>query len=383
MKRKYRLAGILLAGAMAVTGMAPLPPQLGITASAASKLAAPTGLKATAKRETSLTIAWDAVTGAEAYRLYRYSDETKTFEEYATLTKTSYTLKQLYSGTEYRFRVVALVKSGKEWVAGKASKILKVKTTGEVKLLPPGNLRAGAYKKSVLLTWDKTDGADAYCVYKYDSKTGKFSEYKRVTGTSCTVKALTPGTKYYFKAAAMVKTESGYVRQNVTPSVSAVTIPADRGRDSYAVQFPPFGISGSLAVKQLGMKDAAYQKDKQTGGGVYTGTLKLWGKTCTVMIAVNENDRLYSCIAAIPVLGLTAKKARKLITEVYGSPKAQILFETSTIMAWVDGDRSDMLISDPKAKNIVYFASDLGLAPDAGISDKVDMSGVVKLLERK
>ena len=52
-------------------------------------------------------------------------------------------------------------------------------------------------------------------------------------------------------------------------------------------------------------------------------------------------------------------------------------------MAWVDGDRSDMLISDPKAKNIVYFASDLGLAPDAGISDKVDMSGVVKLLERK
>ena len=383
MKRRYRLAGVLLAGAMAVsgTGIAPVPVQLTVTASAASKLAAPSGLKASAKRDTSLTITWDAVSGAEAYRIYRYNSETEKYEEYKTLTGTSYTVKQLYSGTEYRFRVAALVKEGKEWKTGSVSKTLKVKTTGEMKLLPPENIRAGAYKSSVLLTWDKTEGADAYCLYKYNDKAKKFEEYKKVTGTSCTVKDLAPDTKYYFRAAAMVRTESGLVPQNVSASVNVTTVPADRGKDSYVVQLPPFGISGSLAVKQLGLKDSVYKKNKDTGGGIYTGTVKAWGKTCTVKLAVNANDRLYSCIAAVPVRGLTAKKARSLITGLYGYPKARIAFETSTIIAWVNDVRTDMVISDPKAKNIVYFAADPGLSPETADDNKIDMSGVVSMLD--
>lgn len=75
-----------------------------------SKLAAPTGLTASAKTEKTITLKWNKVSGASAYRVYKYDSSTGKFVKYKNVTKTTCKVSGLSAGTSYRFMVAALVK---------------------------------------------------------------------------------------------------------------------------------------------------------------------------------------------------------------------------------------------------------------------------------
>lgn len=72
----------------------------------------------------------------------------------------------------------------------------------------------------VSLRWTSADGADAYRVYRYDEKTGKYIRIVTVKSTSYTVKGLDSG-RYKFKIAAAVKTSSGYKNTKISKTVTA------------------------------------------------------------------------------------------------------------------------------------------------------------------
>ncbi len=199
MKLKHKLisavlSAVLLAGSVSV----PNTP-LGVTASAAStKLAAPTGVKAT-KTSSSVKLSWKAVSGAGGYRVYMYNASTKKYEKYKDVTGTTCTIKGLKASTTYKFKVATL-----KFSTQSSSKTLSKKTSSSA--------------TSVKLTWSAVKGADGYRVYKYNASTKKYVKYKDVLTASCTVTGLKASTTYKFKITPLK-----FTVQNTTNVISAKT----------------------------------------------------------------------------------------------------------------------------------------------------------------
>lgn len=97
---------------MTATAAPSILPAASITVSAASskKLAAPKSLKVSKKTNSSVTLKWSKVEGADKYAVYQYNSKTKKYVKIKSVSKTTYTVKGLDSGTKYQFKVAALVK---------------------------------------------------------------------------------------------------------------------------------------------------------------------------------------------------------------------------------------------------------------------------------
>lgn len=91
-------------------------------------------------------------------------------------------------------------KNYSKWV-DKITKIIVTVKSDEIQA--PATLKAArASYNSVKLTWKAVDGADGYCVEKYDSKAKKFKEECDVTANSKTITKLNTGTEYKFRVKA-------------------------------------------------------------------------------------------------------------------------------------------------------------------------------------
>lgn len=86
----------------------------GITST--SKLAAPSGFKCTANTTSSITLKWNAVKGAAAYRLYKYNEYLKSYQKVGDTTETSAKITGLKESKTYTIKIVTLKKSGNKYV---------------------------------------------------------------------------------------------------------------------------------------------------------------------------------------------------------------------------------------------------------------------------
>ena len=99
---------------------------------ATKKLSAPKIISKTAD-DSSVTIEWKAVTGADGYIIYKYNSKTKKYKSCGTVgaSVTSYEIAGLKSEKTYKFKVAAyVIKSGKKSAQTK-SKVIKIKTLAE------------------------------------------------------------------------------------------------------------------------------------------------------------------------------------------------------------------------------------------------------------
>ncbi len=87
-----------------------------------------TGLKASVKTKTSITLKWAKSSGATKYTVYKLNPSTKKYEKVKTTTAAKLKVSKLKSGTQYSFKVIAEGKYGTETYTAAASSILKVKT---------------------------------------------------------------------------------------------------------------------------------------------------------------------------------------------------------------------------------------------------------------
>ena len=169
--------------------------------------------------DKQVTLKWNAIEGATKYAVSRYENK-KYIEVNYNVTDTSYTVKNLTNGTEYKFLVQAYV-NGK-W--SPISTTLLVSATPKAAASNDPVVKATAGDKQVTLSWAKIDGATKYGVSRYVN--GKYVEESyNVTGTSYTVKNLTNGTKYQFLVQSYVKgtwsTISTTLLVSATPKASS------------------------------------------------------------------------------------------------------------------------------------------------------------------
>ena len=125
--KKTRIAGALLAALMMFSAAGNADPVIGvsISAEAASKLAAPKGIKASVSG-SSITLKWKKVKGADAYRVYLREPDAEKYHVYLTTTVTNAYIEADEPGT-YRFRVAAVkVKNGKYKVQTKSPAVKAV-----------------------------------------------------------------------------------------------------------------------------------------------------------------------------------------------------------------------------------------------------------------
>ena len=215
-------------------------------------LAAPTGLTATDGTSVDeVVLSWDAVTGADGYRVYRSESESGTFTELANPVAPAFGDTTAEPGKRYYYEVAARADSSASWSARSAVE------PGYRGLAAPTGLTAsdGASTSEVALNWDSVTGADGYRIYRSESASGTFTELAAPGAASYDDTAATPGFLYHYKVAArsdssastglMSAAEQGYRKLAVPTGLTAsdgaytahvrLTWNAVTGADSYSL----------------------------------------------------------------------------------------------------------------------------------------------------
>ena len=174
------------------------------------KTGKPATVKSASQTTSSVKLSWSAVPGASGYTVYRYSPSKKAYVKAGTTEGTSFTVKSLYAGTKYTFRVVSYGKTTAGKVYDSDSYAL-LKTATKTKT--PTLSKVTTTKGKAVITHTNVSGETGYTVYystKKDSGFKKYANFKADT-TRCDITKLTSGKTYYFKVRTYITTDSGYV----------------------------------------------------------------------------------------------------------------------------------------------------------------------------
>ena len=175
--------------------------------SATTTIGKATGIKASDIADSTATLKWDKVSGANSYRIALTNVATNYKKNY-TSTTNSLKLTGLTSLTEYKVTITASNTSKN--ITGAASAAYKFSTAPA----SVTNLQAIVDEYgAVSLTWNKVAGADGYkVIYNKLDASGNVTATKDsgvITKNSCGIKNLTPLSYYVFKVVSAVKTDSG------------------------------------------------------------------------------------------------------------------------------------------------------------------------------
>ena len=140
-------------------------------------------------------ISWGKISGAKQYVVYRKAGSAKSWKKIATIKGTSFTDKNVKSGTSYKYTVRAYngsLSSG--YHSGVAIKFLSAPKLSSV----------SSSKNGVTFKWNKVSGASGYYVYR---KTGsgsytKIATVKGNTKVSYLDKSAKKGKTYYYTVKA-------------------------------------------------------------------------------------------------------------------------------------------------------------------------------------
>jgi hypothetical protein len=176
----------------------------------AATLAAPTGLHQTESGKSSIKFAWDAVPGANKYRVSWSSNGTSDWYVSSNPYSPSTTISNLSSGSTYYVKVCAMDTTGKTDVVGADSEVLQVVTTPDEDQMAAITV-TNATTTSLTFTWGSAPGATAYTVYDYSTGT----LLATTSETTFTWTDLAAGNSYRIKVFPVKTSASGYV---ATPS---------------------------------------------------------------------------------------------------------------------------------------------------------------------
>lgn len=124
----------------------------------------------------SIKLTWSKVNGANGYRVYSYNPETKKYTTLKTLTGTTYTIKNLTSGTDYVYTVRSYGNLNGEKVWGNHSFVYTATVPATVKI---SSATVKDANKAVL-KWQSTP-ATGYEIYMATGKNGEYKKIKTIT----------------------------------------------------------------------------------------------------------------------------------------------------------------------------------------------------------
>ncbi len=162
-------------------------------------------LKVTARSSGSITLAWDKVSNADGYMVYRYSGKNaKLIKVISSMSRSRvvFVSSGLKGGTTYTYKVVAYKSVRGSRVQNPGTKITAV-TTPATPLVT-----VSAQKGQATISWRKASGAGGYIVYMSTSQKGRYSRVATINNGSTTKyvkKNLKKGKTYYFKVVSYKK----------------------------------------------------------------------------------------------------------------------------------------------------------------------------------
>ncbi len=183
------------------TGTAPeIDSAYSSTISQSTSLDTPTNLRTTAQTGTTVSLEWDAITGANGYTIDYCDGDNCTFDETSTITGASITQEQvtgLTPNTIYRFQIKATHTNSS--LDSASSSIVSTRTA----LAIPTNLRKTAQTStSISLAWDAVVNANGYTIEYCDGLSCTPDETSTIANGSTTAKTitgLTANTTYRFQ----------------------------------------------------------------------------------------------------------------------------------------------------------------------------------------
>jgi fibronectin type 3 domain-containing protein len=239
---------------------------------------APTMKTATAATG-SVTVNWNAVTGANGYKVYSYNSTTKAYTEIASTAGTSYTQTGRAANTTYSYAVRAYQTVGGTPIYSDYSLVASAKTPLPVIGIPSALKAVSASYNSIKLTWTAASGATNYVVYRATAKSGPYTQLTSApTSSGYTNTGLKSGTTYYYKIKAYVKINGTTVYGKETAVVSAKPIPSAPGAMK-AVKASSTSIKLTWGAVSGATKYEVYRAT--ASGGKYTLVNTTTGKSFT------------------------------------------------------------------------------------------------------
>ncbi len=233
----------------------------------------PSGLKASSKTETSITLKWSAVSGTSFYRIYMYNNDTDTYtKKLDVYDATTCKITGLTQGSRYRFKIAAVRTTDIRNYLSERSDNISVATSGAqyyaktpytgssliqgfaeigvtadysyregvalingignytgtpaqntqmLNLLKAGKLLKPVYQaptgisvvsyvdNGVRVRWNAVPGATSYYVYRYDTSSGSYARLAEVTDTEYRYSNLKGNTSYKIKIKSVYGEEAG------------------------------------------------------------------------------------------------------------------------------------------------------------------------------
>ena len=248
-------------------------------------LAEPSGLSVS-NTIASLTLKWNAVTGATGYEVYRAGTDGK-YSKITTVTSTSYVDTNVKNNTQYSYKIKAYNAACTSAFSTAAS--LK-KTQISV-----SNLKADATGSKVQLSWTGgVTGAEGYVIYRR-TEGGSYTEIGRTSGNTYS-DTISAGIKYYYAVAVY----SGSRTEDKCPEVGAMYLaePAVTGASNITsgvqVKWSQVtGATGYIVYRKGAGKGWARIADIKDGSTVnYTDTTAASGTTYTYTVRAYNNDTM-------------------------------------------------------------------------------------------
>ncbi len=245
---------------------------------------APTGLRVTASDDDSVSLSWNAVTNAAAYRVdYRKSGSTKWIIGGYAYSVTSRTVYGLDCNATYQFRVSARGNGGTySYTYGTPSTSVSKKTALCIVSAPTGLKVTASDDESVSLSWSAVTNAAAYRVeYRKSGSTKWIIDGYVYSGTSREVDGLDcPNTSYDFRVRARGNGKAysftySSPSSSVTRKTSQCRAPAPTGlkvtgsdEESVSLTWKAVPDAGAYRVEYLKSGSSKWTID----GYVYSGT---------------------------------------------------------------------------------------------------------------
>lgn len=166
----------------------------------------------------TIKLAWDAVDGIERYRIQRKTHTGLNFEDWETVSWTTYSNLTYKTGSHYNFRVRSVYKVGdKKYYSGSAIVSAMSLPTPKIESVTPDS-------DSIAISWNKVKKAEGYEIYRQaqDEETFALCGTVGETETTYVDKNVLPGKKYSYKVVA-TKTSFDYTGRSSASDVYAVT----------------------------------------------------------------------------------------------------------------------------------------------------------------
>lgn len=145
---------------------------------------------------TGVTLKWDAVAGAEKYRVYR-KDAGGSYKRLEDVTGTSFTDETAVSGNDYIYTIRVVSADGKNLLG-----IYDKEGTGIHYVAAPEIVSVANTFAGVMVKWNAVTGADSYRVYR-KVKGGSWKKLIDVTTANYTDKEAQSGVTYCYTVRCM------------------------------------------------------------------------------------------------------------------------------------------------------------------------------------